>query len=662
MKNISIRQISNKCYILENCDQLPGRQAMKFNIFLNSLADADIEKSSQYIIVTSQIEEKHAVSKLLKSISDYLSKQGCPFECDESVSGLIDQSNSEKKSSDVVFAALKAIKANTEESKDAFEEFCHFCDSTLRIKLRPYQYKAAYLLSVGKGGFDFSVPGAGKTIITYAAYAHLKTNGIIDHIFVIGPGSSYNAWFDEFVTCFGKQPDFENLAEYTAKDCRSYLEASPKNHKEISFINLEKVRLLTKDVVQCLSTSNMLLVIDEAHKIKNPNAAVTKAVLEITKHAHARIILTGTPMPNGYEDLHSLVKTFSPFEDILPYNYNQLRLMTKNDATESQTATVRERLGPYYSRISKKYLLETKELLPPNYHMVYCQMSDDQRKLYDRLNTFFGKLNDDIDEDILLSFKKAILIRKMQISANPSLLQKSIISSMDELRDEYAEQSQKADSEIGELIQADRKLIEEFSGSTIAKTVSKYSSGALTTSKNTMAVDIAVELVSKGQKVLIWDIFVKNMDVLKALLEARLCTPVEMVNGSVTGTERQGAIRRFREGSSMVLLANPATLAESISLHKVCQNAIYVNRNFNAAQFIQSKDRIHRINMPVGTTANYYFLLNSDSVDDCVNERLAIKENRMLAILDADDIEIGGSELEDGNIMSRQDIEESFLR
>lgn len=662
MGNISIRQISNKCYILENCDQLSGRQAMKFNIFLNSLADADIERNSQHIIVTSQIEEKHAVSKLIKNISDYLSKQGCTFEYDESVSALINQSISEKERNDIVFAALKAIKANTEESKADFEEFCHFCDSMLRIKLRPYQYKAAFLLSVGKGGFDFSVPGAGKTIITYAAYAHLKANGTVDHLFVIGPGSSYNAWFDEFVTCFGEQPDFENLAEYTTKDCRLYLEASPKNHKEISFLNFEKIRLLTPNIVRCLSSGNMLLVIDEAHKIKNPNASVTKAVLEITKHAHARIILTGTPMPNGYEDLHSLVKTFSPFEDILPYNYNQLRLMTKNDATKSQTATIRKRLGPYYSRISKKYLLETKELLPPNYHMVHCQMGDDQRKLYDRLNTFFGKLNDDIDEDILLSFKKAILIRKMQISANPSLLQKSIISSMDELMDEYAGQSQKVDSEIGKLIKADRALIEELSDSTIAKTVKKYSSGALTTSKNATAVEIAAELISKGQKVLIWDIFVKNMDVLKALLEARLCMPVEMVNGSITGTERQGAIKRFREGSSMVLLANPATLAESISLHKVCQNAIYVNRNFNAAQFIQSKDRIHRINMPVGTTANYYFLLNSDSVDDCVDERLAIKENRMLAILDADDIEIGGSELEDGNIMSKQDIEESFLR
>jgi hypothetical protein len=66
--------------------------------------------------------------------------------------------------------------------------------------------------------------------------------------------------------------------------------------------------------------------------------------------------------------------------------------------------------------------------------------------------------------------------------------------------------------------------------------------------------------------------------------------------------------------------------------------------------------------MPSGTTATYYFLLNDDSVDICIDERLTLKENRMLAILDADDITVGGSELEDGSIMSEQDIENSYMR
>lgn len=152
------------------------------------------------------------------------------------------------------------------------------------------------------------------------------------------------------------------------------------------------------------------------------------------------------------------------------------------------------------------------------------------------------------------------------------------------------------------------------------------------------------------------------MDTLKNMLSKKYSGKIEIINGTVSGEDRQVAINNFKNGNSMVMIANPATLAESISLHKCCQNAIYVNRNYNAAQFIQSKDRIHRINMPKGKTANYFFLINEDTVDEEVNERLKLKENRMLRILDSDDLEIGGSEFENDAFMNLDDILASYKK
>ena len=43
------------------------------------------------------------------------------------------------------------------------------------------------------------------------------------------------------------------------------------------------------------------------------------------------------------------------------------------------------------------------------------------------------------------------------------------------------------------------------------------------------------------------------------------------------------------------LIALPQACSESISLHKACQNAIYYDLNYNAAEFLQSLDRIHRV-------------------------------------------------------------------
>lgn len=50
--------------------------------------------------------------------------------------------------------------------------------------------------------------------------------------------------------------------------------------------------------------------------------------------------------------------------------------------------------------------------------------------------------------------------------------------------------------------------------------------------------------------------------------------------------DREEEIRRFREDPDCsVLLSNPATLGEGISLHHVCHDAVYVDRDFMVSRF-----------------------------------------------------------------------------
>lgn len=660
MSNLFIDTIGQNQFIINNIECIQGRPAIKLNIFLNGFRDYIREQRTTAVEFDFKNEPDLIVGKALTSIVGFIERLGYCVELSSSMTAIFNRFHSHQNDFVATKKKLESVATKNISEDIEFQKFCSFCDNTLSIKLRPYQYKAAYLLSMGKGGFDFSVPGAGKTIITYAAYSYLKSRQHIDKLFVIGPISSYNAWFEEFITCFGVEPEFENLSTTSTSDCKAYLTASITNHKNVTFINGDKIRLLTSEIKYYLKNDNILLVIDEAHKIKNPNASITKGVIDISQFAKSRILLTGTPLPNGYEDLWSLMTTFSPFDKILPYNYNQLKSFTKTGIAKKQEDRLRSLIKPYYSRISKKFLLQTKELLPVFEHTIYVDMDDEQLILYEKLNAFCGKIKEEIDEDFLAALKKAVLIRKMQISANPALLLKGLMSSMDELMEEYADSYYKDDGEIENLVLADNKIKKELLSSGIMRIVQRYAHENITTRKNIQAVKLVQSLVSQGKKVLVWEIFVDNMITLQHLIETTTNISVEIVNGTVTGEERQNAISRFRNGKSMVLIANPATLAESISLHKVCQNAIYVNRNFNAAQFIQSKDRIHRINMPSGTTATYYFLMNTNTVDDIVGEKLALKEQRMLAILDADDIEVGGAEFEDGCIMSKKDIEDSF--
>jgi SNF2 family DNA or RNA helicase len=102
------------------------------------------------------------------------------------------------------------------------------------------------------------------------------------------------------------------------------------------------------------------------------------------------------------------------------------------------------------------------------------------------------------------------------------------------------------------------------------------------------------------------------------------------------GTEdRPDQLKRFREDDEcMVLLSNPATLGEGVSLHHVCHDAVYVDRDFAAGRFLQSLDRIHRLGLPPETKTQITVLLANDTIDELVEQRLRLKLEFMGGVLD----------------------------
>ena len=96
-----------------------------------------------------------------------------------------------------------------------------------------------------------------------------------------------------------------------------------------------------------------------------------------------------------------------------------------------------------------------------------------------------------------------------------------------------------------------------------------------------------------------------------------------------------------------VLLTNPRTLAESMSLHSVCHDAIYFEYSYNLVHLLQSKDRIHRLGLPKGQYTQYAFLQTEYltengpwSMEGEVYRRLCQKERTMLEAIDRRTLEV----------------------
>jgi SNF2 family DNA or RNA helicase len=103
-----------------------------------------------------------------------------------------------------------------------------------------------------------------------------------------------------------------------------------------------------------------------------------------------------------------------------------------------------------------------------------------------------------------------------------------------------------------------------------------------------------------------------------------------VVHGSVSYIDRQLEIERFRHSSSCsVLLTNPQTLGEGVSLHQVCHDAIYIDRSYNAGLYLQSLDRIHRLGLPPDQVTKVYTLSTRQTIDQRVGLRLEQKIDRL---------------------------------
>lgn len=147
------------------------------------------------------------------------------------------------------------------------------------------------------------------------------------------------------------------------------------------------------------------------------------------------------------------------------------------------------------------------------------------------------------------------------------------------------------------------------------------------------------------KKVIIWCIFKDSIKSIQEILE-KMNIKAKYIMGEVELDERNKLIHDFRSGKFDVLITNPHTLAESVSLHTVCHDAIYFEYSYNLVHLLQSKDRIHRLGLPEGQYTQYYYMQDhfkydgeDFSMDEKIYLRLQEKEKIMIDAIDNHELE-----------------------
>lgn len=573
--------------------------------------------------------------RTLQDVQDILRKFG--FEDDLSAQIRSDRENFIREQENFQEFSENARHIRNDEFKDnpeliaAFSSFQDVIGRKLVRKLYPLQLLSAFHMAFAQNACNFAVPGAGKTSIVYAAYAYLRNlpkddPRYVDKLVVIGPLSSFAPWEKEYRSCFGDEPDSKRLSgdhSMTRSEKEEHLFSG--DPAEVTLIFHGGVDALQKEIMAFLKANKAMVVVDEAHRIKNPEGVWGKSIVEIGKEARSRIILTGTPVPNGYEDLFNLFQYLYPFryKDILQFHYGNLVELTKSAELEApRVKELTDNISPYFIRIKKSDL----KLPPVKERLIEVTMGERQREIYDYVETkYLRSFFQDSSATLKDFFNKARLIRLRQAATNPALLLQSIQATLEE--EDYESR-----------IRTNGVLPEEFQDdSGILNKIAEYAKFEIP-QKYIAAKDLISGCLAREQKVIVWTIFIQNAKGLQRYLADQGITSGLLI-GEVEQTDRESLIDAFNDPESkspQVLIANPFSVAESISLHKGCHNAIYLERDYNCSNFLQSKDRIHRVGLLPDQETNYFYLLSKESIDGVINERLEMKARRMEKIIDSD--------------------------
>jgi SNF2 family DNA or RNA helicase len=123
---------------------------------------------------------------------------------------------------------------------------------------------------------------------------------------------------------------------------------------------------------------------------------------------------------------------------------------------------------------------------------------------------------------------------------------------------------------------------------------------------------------------------------------------------------RERKIRDFHlDDEKYVLIANPASCGEGISLHEVCHHAIYIDRNFNAGQYLQSEDRIHRLGLSKNQRTVIEILTSPATIDESVRARLNTKVGAMARSLNDHNLDIDPVSLDPETLSDDEALDES---
>ncbi|RYZ23271.1 MAG: helicase SNF2 [Chitinophagaceae bacterium] len=462
--------------------------------------------------------------------------------------------------------------------------------------LRPYQASGFhwlnYLQEVGWGGILADDMGLGKTVQALSLLQHYyDTHNQTMKALVVCPTTLIYNW--------------ENEIKKFTPSLAYHIHHGPqrlRDPKAFQFFNviITTYGTLRSDIKVFTELGLDYAVLDESQAIKNPQSKVAKAAALLpAKH---RICMSGTPLQNNTFDIFAQMNFLNPgMLGTMEFFRQEFAIPIDKFGEAEQKEHLKKLLYPFILRRTKEQV--AKDLPEKTEQVLFCEMEDEQRKIYDAYrNEFRARILGTIEEQGIQKSQFTILqglMKLRQICDSPAILNEE-------------ERFENHSIKLDELA---REITENIG----------------------------------NHKALVFSQFLGMLALIREKLES-LGIRYEYFDGSTSAVDREKAIQSFQKDDEVrVFLIS--LKAGGVGLNLTAADYVYiVDPWWNPAVEQQAIDRTHRI----GQTKNIfaYRMICKDTIEDKIME-LQEKKRVLARELIADDASFVKS-------LSREDVEYLF--
>ncbi|XP_008538432.1 chromodomain-helicase-DNA-binding protein 1-like isoform X1 [Equus przewalskii] len=413
--------------------------------------------------------------------------------------------------------------------------------------------------------------GLGKTCQAIALFIYLAGRLNDEGPFLIlCPLSVLSNWKEEMERF---APGLSCVTYAGDKEERAHLQQDLK--QEACFhVLLTTYEICLKDASFLKSFPWSVLVVDEAHRLKNQGSLLHKTLSEFS--VVFSLLLTGTPIQNSLQELYSLLSFVEP--DLFSKEQVEDFVQRYQDIEkESESASeLHQLLQPFLLRRVKAEV--ATELPKKTEVVIYHGMSALQKKYY-----------------------KAILMKDLDAFENETAKKVKLQNVLSQLR-KCVDHPYLFDGVEPEPFEIGDHLIE--------------ASGKLHLLDKLLAF-----LYSRSHRVLLFSQMTQMLDILQDYMDYRGYS-YERVDGSVRGEERHLAIKNFGQKPIFIFLLSTRAGGVGMNL-TAADTVIFVDSDFNPQNDLQAAARAHRIGQ--NKSVKVIRLIGRDTVEEIVCRKAASK-------------------------------------